>query len=124
MAGISDKALKSHYTENTCRNNKGSELQSKEFADGYGLEMYRAHLRELGPQLGRWQVDSKADGGQESFSPFASMFNDPVLKNDPLGDKPEDEIRIRRKGVGVGAKFGGMATFSNAKLIDNWSIPY
>lgn len=34
MAGISDKALKSNYSENNYNYNKGNELQSKEFSDG------------------------------------------------------------------------------------------
>jgi RHS repeat-associated protein len=61
MAGISDKALKGQYAENKIRFQK-QELQSKEFSDGSGLEMYEFKYRMDDPQIGRfWSIDPLAN---------------------------------------------------------------
>jgi RHS repeat-associated protein len=85
MQGISDKALKNAYAENKLRYNKGSELQSKEFSDGSGLELYATNYRSLDPQIGRfWQIDPLLEIS-ENVSPYGYCIDNPVLHVDPLG---------------------------------------
>jgi RHS repeat-associated protein len=86
MAGISDKALKSGYQENKYRFNDGTELQSKEFSDGSGLELYDAINRMYDCQIGRfWQIDPLADLATEAWSPYSFAQNNPELLVDPFG---------------------------------------
>jgi RHS repeat-associated protein len=85
MAGISDKALKTQYTENKNKSNDGSELQNKEFSDGSGLEAYDATFRMYDPQIGRfWQQDPMADIS-EGWSPYTFVNDNPISFCDPLG---------------------------------------
>lgn len=84
MAGISSKALQFGGAENRFKYN-GKELQSKEFADNSGLELYDFGARMQDPQLGRWH---KTDGKAELYfatSPYVYALNQPTNAVDPDG---------------------------------------
>ena len=83
MAGISSKAFGG--VENKYKYNKGSELQSKEFSDGNGLELYTTNYRMYDPQLGRFNQIDPFSGINEKASPFTFANDNPILYNDPLG---------------------------------------
>lgn len=81
MAGISSKAARK--LENKKRYN------SIDWENDLDIAIYDAYYRELDPQMVRWwQIDPRIDD-MEAWSPYVSMFNNPILKGDPLGDWPD-----------------------------------
>jgi len=91
MAGISSNALKgSSYPENRKKYN-GIELTSE-----LDLDIYDAQLRNLDPQIGRWnQIDPKTED-MEMWSPYASNYDNPIRYQDFLGDSPFENDRPRK----------------------------
>ncbi len=91
MAGISSKAsgtLKNMYKFG------GKELQSNEFSDNSGLELYDFSARNYDPQVGRfWGGDKKADK-LVNWSPYTYCLNNPIKFFDPDGEFPI-EIHVR-----------------------------
>lgn len=82
MAGISSKAagkLSNKYKYN------GKELNSNEFSDGSGLELYDYGARMQDPQLGRWFVIDPMSEKFSSTSPYLYGGNNPVLMIDVGG---------------------------------------
>ncbi|MFT5914033.1 MAG: RHS repeat-associated protein [Flammeovirgaceae bacterium] len=67
--------------------------EGSEYEEATGL--YETEFRGLDNQIARWlQVDPKATGHE---SPYASMGNNPILFNDPLGDT----IRINQESAAI-----------------------
>ncbi|MDD2793082.1 MAG: hypothetical protein PHD73_07880, partial [Sediminibacterium sp.] len=86
MTGISSKAA--GKLENRVKYNR-NKLESGEFSDGSGLEMYDFNARTYDQQIGRFmQVDPETEEGQESWTPYHFGLNNPVLHNDPDGKNP------------------------------------
>ncbi len=82
MAGINSRAAGSLINK---RGFQGKELQSNEFSDGFGLELYDFGAREQDPQIGRWwTIDPKAEK-YFSSSPYNFVDNNPISRIDPTG---------------------------------------
>ncbi|MGN7825073.1 RHS repeat-associated core domain-containing protein, partial [Chitinophaga sp. 22536] len=90
MAGISYSVLKgANYPENRTGYN-GNELQSKEFSDRSGLELYDFNARTYDQQIGRFlQIDPWVEeGSQEMLTPYQFSYNNPIRYSDPDGKCP------------------------------------
>jgi RHS repeat-associated protein len=106
MAGISSKAA--GKLQNKFKYS-GKELQSDEFCDGSGLELYDFTARMQDLQLGRWwAVDPMSDKSLE-WSPYVYGKNNPVVFIDPTGmfdvritglqpEKAFDELQVSVQG--------------------------
>lgn len=80
MEGISSRAVG--------REKNTKKYNGVEFTGDLNLDMYDAFYRNLDPQTGRWwQIDPKIEN-MDAWSPYASMFDNPIKHSDPLGDEP------------------------------------
>jgi RHS repeat-associated protein len=94
MAGISNHALKGlNYSENRFKYN-GKELQSGEFGDGSGLQLYDYGARMYDAQLGRWNILDPKTEKYESISPYIYVFNNPIRFIDVKGQDPGDVVVV------------------------------
>jgi len=105
MGGVSSKAV--GKLVNKYNFNGGNELQSGEFNDGSGLDIYDAVHRLYDQQLGRFhQIDKLAELSID-FTTYGFARNNPIRMNDPLGLKedtingksPEVIVKSSRKEV-------------------------
>jgi len=82
MAGISSKAAGKLENKNRF---SSKELQSQEFSDFSGLDIYDFHARQHDPQIGRFlQIDPMADS-YFKLTPYNYVANNPLNGIDPDG---------------------------------------
>jgi RHS repeat-associated protein len=82
MDGISSRAAGSLENRKLY---SGKELQSKEFSDGSGLDLYDFGARYYDQQLGVWHSPDPLAAKYPSLSPYVYAFNNPMLFVDPDG---------------------------------------
>lgn len=71
--------------ENKYKFNDGTELESKEFSDGSGLDLYATEFRSYDPQIGRFLLIDLLAEFNEFWTPYNYFNNNPIIFNDPLG---------------------------------------
>ncbi|WP_052323998.1 RHS repeat-associated core domain-containing protein [Flavihumibacter sp. ZG627] len=85
MAGISSKSAGSLTNKYKFG---GKELQSNEFSDNTGLEMYDFGARNYDPQIGRWHTVDPLAHKLPSWSPYAAFACNPIMFIDDDGRFP------------------------------------
>jgi RHS repeat-associated protein len=90
MAGISSKAQGFGGAESRYKYNS-KELQSKEFSDGSGLDLYDYGARLQDPQLGRWWTQDKFAEVYVALTPYQYAANNPIKIIDEAGHLLKDK---------------------------------
>lgn len=96
MSGISSKAagsLRNKYKFG------GKELQSNEFSDNSGLELYDFHARMYDQQTGHFPNPDPLSEKFSSWSPYVYSYNNPVRFGDPTGMSGKDWVEKKNGDI-------------------------
>lgn len=113
MSGISSKAAGTLQNKNLFLN---KELQSKEFSDDSGLELYDFSARNYDPQTGHFPNPDALSEKFYQWSPYNYSFNNPIRFSDPTGMAPDGWYKDKYGELEYDTKINSQADLDKAKI--------